>query len=350
MEQQSLNLSEDFAKPETSIFGCYANPKSFKTWIEPPSLTSPFSWSHLLRWLLFEKGHPKISYEEAEEKLPIHSPKFPDNSVLGATWIGHATLFVRIDGISLLTDPVWSDYASPFLKFCRRYRPPPCSIEDLPEINLVVISHDHYDHLDLNAVKMLSKRFSKIKFVVPKGLANTIRKEVSGENIYELNWGEHIEIPTTSGEEYTVWAIPAQHWSQRSIFDRNKNLRSGWLIEGPKHKFFYTGDTGFCQEEFKKVGNRFGLIDLCAIPIGCYSPRWFMHPQHIDPSEAVQIHKFVNSKKSIAVHWGTYEMGSSEPYLEPKLKLEEAVQKEGLNSNEFTTLGHGQSWNIEENV
>ncbi|CAK5085094.1 unnamed protein product [Meloidogyne enterolobii] len=160
---------------------------------------------------------------------------------------------------------------------------------------------------------------------------------------------KEFEIPNTSGEKYTVWSIPAQHWSQRSIFDRNKSLWSGWIIEGPKHKFFYTGDTGFCQEEFKKVGNRFGPIDLCAIPIGCYSPRWFMHPQHIDTSEAVQLHKLVRSKKSIAVHWGTYEMGSSEPYMEPKSKLEEAVQAEGLNENKFITLGHGQSWNIENN-
>nr|CAD2142945.1 unnamed protein product [Meloidogyne enterolobii] len=360
MEQQSLNSSEDFAKPEISYFGHYGNPRSFTTWIEPPSLSNPFSWLNGLRWLFLEKGHPKILDEDAGEKLPVHTPKFPINSPLGATWMGHATLFVRIDGISLLTDPVWSKCASPFnfsnrflsfLNFCRRYRPSPCSIDDLPEINLIVISHDHYDHLDLNAVKMLAERFPNIKIVVPKGLATTIGKVVCRQNVHELDWGEskEFEIPNTSGEKYTVWSIPAQHWSQRSIFDRNKSLWSGWVIEGPKHKFFYTGDTGFCQEEFKKVGNRFGPIDLCAIPIGCYSPRWFMHPQHIDTSEAVQIHKLVRSKKSIAVHWGTYEMGSSEPYMEPKSKLEEAVQKEGLNSNEFITLGHGQSWNIENN-
>jgi len=164
-----------------------------------------------------------------------------------------------------------------------------------------------------------------------------------GKHVTECNWGD--EVKTIINEkDVNVVCIPAQHWSQRALNDRNKTLWSGWLIEGPTKKFYYTGDTGYCEEEFRTLGERYGPIDLAAIPIGCYAPRDIMHSQHINIQEAIAIHKSVKARQSIGIHWGTYAMGSSEPYDEPRSLLREEVEKAGLKANEFITMQHGETW------
>jgi N-acyl-phosphatidylethanolamine-hydrolysing phospholipase D len=336
-------MTDPFEKPVVSDNGRrFANPKSFISWTGLPS------WQSLFRWKFREQNYSKIpSKEILTETLPVQKPEFQQNSKLSATWLGHATVFVRMDGISFITDPVWAGVASP----CRiagpsRYRPPPCSIDDLPELRFGVISHNHYDHLDAQAIRKFSHIFPLMEWFVPKGLRDWMLRNSPGSTVHEMSWGEHITLKFEEGN-YTVWCIPAQHWSQRTIFDRNKSLWCGWAVVGPEHKFYYTGDTGFCEEEFRKLGDQIGPFDLSAIPIGCYSPRWFMKPQHIDPAEAVAIHKLTKSIKSIGIHWGTYSMGSNEQYLEPRSKLVEAVEAAGLRANEFTTLNHGETWNME---
>jgi N-acyl-phosphatidylethanolamine-hydrolysing phospholipase D len=162
-----------------------------------------------------------------------------------------------------------------------------------------------------------------MEWFVPIGLANWMKDYVNNNLVHELNWGEHKTIVVNSNK-YQIWSVPAQHWSRRGLFDGNKSLWCGWAVLGPERKFLYTGDTGFCENEFRKIGDNLGPFDLAAIPVGCYSPRyiflflinskyrWFMKSQHIDPAEAVQIHKLVRANKSIGVHWGTYEMGATE--------------------------------------
>lgn len=342
------NSSTEFSQPTISQDGRYENPKSFTTWRIPPA---SFTWSSvqtIWRWKINEQK-PKIPNEEIlQQTLPLHIPKFPLHSPLGATWLGHATMFVRINGISVITDPVWATHAAPFpLKFCRRYRRAPCDIDQLPEIDVGVISHNHYDHLDKKAVKHLAARFPEMHWFVPMGLAPWMRTVLgNGKNINQLDWGQNQTCILKDGRNVRVHSIPAQHWSQRTACDRNKTLWCGWLIETEQKKFYYTGDTGFCDEEFRKVGERFGPVDLCAIPIGCYAPRWLMGPQHIDIAEAVKIHLSTRARKSIGIHWGTYEMGSCEPYLEPRSKLREEVEAQGLKPDEFITLEHGQSWHL----
>uniref|UniRef100_A0A183C377 Lactamase_B domain-containing protein n=1 Tax=Globodera pallida TaxID=36090 RepID=A0A183C377_GLOPA len=175
---------------------------------------------------------------------------------------------------------------------------------------------------------------------------------------YEPRWfmsPQHIEtgMPDQGNTTFCqLYILPTQQkWyvlpTQQKYYVLPMTLWCGWIIKGPRHKFFYTGDTGFCADEFRKLGDIHGPIDLSAIPIGAYEPRWFMSPQHIDPGEAVQIHQLAKSKKSLGVHWGTYEMGSSEGYLEPREKLAEAVAAAGLGPDEFVTLAHGQSWRVE---
>ncbi|MDD9139493.1 MAG: MBL fold metallo-hydrolase [Candidatus Cardinium sp.] len=321
----------------------YSNPSTFTAM---PGLLSylKFKWEKLLH------GPPKLpTVAELEKNLPVLSPRFNLNTKLSATWLGHATLFIHLDDISFITDPVWANRSAPtYWKGYERYRPSPCAIDDLPPLDFVLISHNHYDHLDSQTVSVLAGRFPHIKWFVPEGLGKWLRARIESNQIYEISWGEHASF-LVEGEAYQIWCIPAQHWSSRNIIlDRNISLWCGWVVVGPSHKFYYAGDTGFCKEVFRKLGNNLGPFDLSAIPIGCYAPRWFAKSMHIDPSEAVEIHLLTQSIHTIGVHWGTYNMGSMEPYLEPATALYEAAAKKGITPQHIFTLPHGGSWCMEQ--
>ncbi|CAD5231294.1 unnamed protein product [Bursaphelenchus xylophilus] len=257
--------------------------------------------------------------------------------------MGHATVYVHLEGFSFITDPVWAQRVSPF-SFAGpvRYRPSPCRIDEIPKLDFGVISHNHYDHMDYQAIKELSKQFPEMKWFVPKGLKRSMVKLTKNE-VHEMAWGEQYTL-NKDGKEIQVWCVPAQHWSTRCIFDKNKSLWSGWAVTGQEKRFYFAGDTGFCEEEFGRIGKILGPFDLAAIPIGAYAPRYFMKGQHIDPEEAVKVHQLVKAKHSIGIHWGTYPMGSTEPYLEPKTKLKEEVEKAGLSADAMITVEHGSTW------
>ena len=157
--------------------------------------------------------------------------------------------------------------------------------------------------------------------------------------------GEKLEY---KNGKFNIICVPAQHWSLRGITDKNTSLWSGWAVLGPNFKFYYTGDTGFCEDEFRKLGNKYGPFQLAAIPIGCYSPRNFMKSQHINAEEAVEIHRLVKAEYSMGIHWGTYEMGSTEPYMEPKELFlnfgKKAKEQHGDNIGTVFTLNHGETW------
>uniref|UniRef100_A0A1I7YSN7 N-acetylphosphatidylethanolamine-hydrolyzing phospholipase D n=2 Tax=Steinernema glaseri TaxID=37863 RepID=A0A1I7YSN7_9BILA len=342
---QKDQMKVEFAKP-TFDGTRYGNPKSFTGWTGLPSLSS------IWKWKFTEEDNSQLpSAEVIEKTLPVVKPNFDaGNSSLAATWLGHATVLVQLDSINFITDPVWSHRASPLsIAGPKRYRPPPVEIKDLPQINFGVISHNHYDHLDANAVADISRRFPDMDWFVPMGLKSWMESTVYSkkERIHEMNWGESASL-VINGKPITVYCIPAQHWSQRGVFDKFKTLWSGWAVVGPNRRFYYTGDTGYCEEEFAKLGMNLGPFDLSAIPIGCYAPRWFMKPQHINGEEAVQIHLKTDSKHSMAIHWGTYAMGSNEAYDEPPKKLQEAVVAAGLTEKEFFSLKHGETWKIDE--
>uniref|UniRef100_A0A914YU81 Metallo-beta-lactamase domain-containing protein n=1 Tax=Panagrolaimus superbus TaxID=310955 RepID=A0A914YU81_9BILA len=332
--------SIEFAKPDY-INGRFGNPKSFTDWKGLPSPLDVFKWKAL------EHNLSLIPTEEVLEKnLPVISPEYDLKSELSATWLGHATVFVHLEGINFITDPVFATRASPSRFFGpRRYRKPPSKFNELPEINIGVISHNHYDHLDAEAVKQISLLNSKMTWFVPLGLKTFMDSIVGGAKVIEKNWGE-TETIEFNGKQFTILCTPAQHWSQRGVFDRFKTLWSGWALLGSQHKFFYTGDTGFCDEEYKKLGKKYGPFQLAAIPIGCYCPRWFMQSQHINPEEAVAIHKHVKAEYTMGIHFGTYEMGSNEPYLEPRELFLKAG--ENLPEGEIFTLGHGVTWKYQQ--
>ncbi|XP_050963789.1 N-acyl-phosphatidylethanolamine-hydrolyzing phospholipase D isoform X1 [Labeo rohita] len=324
--------------------GRFVNP--WTTWQFP-------SYSTIARLFLTEKNNSNVpsAKEVLDRELPVLEPYFvqrPDQcgqtgSSVQATWLGHATVLVEMEGLVLLTDPMFSQRASPMAFMGpKRFRDPPCTIEQIPRLDAVVISHTHYDHLDADSVAALNARFgSSLRWFVPLGLAEWMQK-AGCENVTELDWWVGSRIP--GHENVTFFCTPAQHWCKRTPVDDNKALWGSWTIVGPHCRFFFAGDTGYCSA-FKEIGKRFGPFDLAAIPIGAYLPRGIMKSQHVDPEEAVQIHIDIQAKTSLAIHWGTFAL-AYEHYLDPPARLHEAMMNHGLTPDLFFTLHHGESRKI----
>ncbi|MCX7892178.1 MAG: MBL fold metallo-hydrolase [Burkholderiales bacterium] len=273
--------------------------------------------------------------------FPVAAPQTAylraNRSEATVTWIGHATLLVQVGGLNILTDPHFGERASP-VSFAgpKRLAPLPIRLEDLPRIDLVVISHNHYDHLDEGTVvRLAAQPGGPPLFVVPLGMKPWLA-DVGVQNVAELDWWESRQV---GGAE--VHLVPAQHWSARTPWDDNRMLWGGFVILHPELRFFYSGDTGYSRD-FEDIGRRFGGFDLAAIPIGAYEPRWFMGPQHVNPEEAVRIHRDVRARRSVGVHWGTFEL-TDEPLDEPPAKLAEARARAGLAPEDFFVMHHGET-------
>lgn len=291
----------------------------------------------VLKWALTEDpGH----WESVlQEKGIIGEP--PDSLVTGddikITFINHATFLIQVDGMNILTDPIWSERASPFQWIGpKRMRPPGIKFEELPEIHTVLISHNHYDHLDIHTVKRLEKQFSPL-FVVPLGVSKYLHKN-GIENTAELDWWENNLVRN----DITISAVPAQHFSGRGLSDRDKTLWCGYVLEASSGTIYFAGDTGY-DGFFKKIGRTFEPIDFALIPIGAYRPRWFMEPIHVDPEQAVQIHKDVRARTSIGMHFGTFPL-ADDGMDEPVRDLAKARNKFGLKDEEFVTIAEGTSF------
>ena len=295
--------------------------------------------SALMKWQWNRETPEPISFPMAK-----NDPIFLDNnrSEPTLTWIGHSTLLLQFEGINILTDPHLTQRASP-VSFAgpERYMKPGISIKDLPHIDLIVISHNHYDHLDrLTLEKINEKQSDKPpRIYVPLKQKNWFKK-LDISNVVEMDWWEEQEF-----QDWKVHAVPVQHWSGRSLYDRNKVLWAGWVLEHPKFRFFFSGDTGY-SKDFLNLRRKFESFDLAAIPIGAYSPRWFMEKAHVNPEEAVKIHKDINSRYSVAIHWGTFIL-TDEPVDEPPKLLEMALAKYGIPNEYFFVMQHGETRSLE---
>jgi L-ascorbate metabolism protein UlaG (beta-lactamase superfamily) len=228
----------------------------------------------------------------------------PPVSGLRATWLGHSSVLVEIDGGRILLDPVWARRASPStLIGPRRFHPPPIALEDLPPLDAIMTSHDHYDHLDRGVIKRLASdpRQSAAKFVVPLGVgAHLERWGVAPGRIIELDWGE-----STAAGPLRLTATPARHFSGRGLFNRNHTLWASWSIKGSKHRVFHSGDTGPCAG-FAAIGNEHGPFDLTLMKIGAYDDQW---PDiHLNPEQAVDAHRKLRGEVLIPIHWGTFNL------------------------------------------
>lgn len=284
-----------------------------------------------------------FSYPNPKETLDASKP-----SVM---WVNHSTFFVQYQGITILTDPIWSERCSPFVFFGpRRLHHPPCTVEELPKIDIVALSHDHYDHFDNKSIQEIYKKNSQAIFLVPDGVKQRLLN-LGIVNVYEHSWWESSALHFIKDDIVKVkWTfVPSQHFSGRGVFDKNKTLWGGWVLEFfhqdvLQKRLYFVGDTGYNPYDFVNIGKHFGEFDLSLIPIGTYLPHLFMAPVHIGPKQAVKIHKEVKSKLSVGMHWQTFKL-SSEGQQRPPYDLFLAMEKQKLDPLSFRVLDPGQTIN-----
>lgn len=284
----------------------------------------------------FINAAPQAAVEQMSQTVNHSQINQPSQAQPQLTWIGHATVLVQYQGVNFLTDPHLTEYASP-LPFMgpKRLIPPALVFDELPKIDFVVISHNHYDHLDHQTVEQIGNSST---WLVPLGLKQwLLRRDIHEEKIIELDWWQS----HTYSEQVSITATPSQHWSKRTPFDTNKSMWASWHININGFKTWFAGDTGYSKTAFKKIGQQLGPYDLALIPIGAYGPRYFMLPMHVDPQLAVQSHIDVQSKYSVGIHWGTFQL-THEPYMEPQNLLEKSY-KQIKPKFPFVTMKIGQT-------
>jgi L-ascorbate metabolism protein UlaG (beta-lactamase superfamily) len=293
-----------------------------------PDAPQARGFANVLRWKLTSR--PEASARFVTDVQPSKPPSAVNGDELRVTLVNHSTLLLQHNGSHILTDPIWSERASPLTWIGpRRHRKPGVRWEDLPGIDTVLVSHNHYDHLDLATLRRLANR-GQTDFVVPIGVARLLRSQGIGP-VHELDWGE--SLPLARG---TIHSVPALHFSARGIFDRNRTLWCGYVIEAAKRIVYFAGDTAF-GSHFVHIRERFGAPDLALLPIGAYEPRWFMSPVHMGPEDAVRAHHTLGAGTSVAIHHGTFQL-ADDGLDTPKTRLRECIR-----GDSFLVLDNGQA-------
>ncbi|HEX4773029.1 MAG TPA: MBL fold metallo-hydrolase [Bryobacteraceae bacterium] len=284
----------------------------------------------LLRWKMTSRAEPSPQF--VDDVTPSMPPRRVDGSELRVTFVNHSTVLLQQQNLNILTDPIWSERASPFQSLGpRRHRRPGVRKEDLPPIDVVLLSHNHYDHLDIEMLRWLAGRGDST-FVVPLGLGQFLRSQKI-EPVYELDWGESHFFPNA-----TIHAVPALHFAARGLFDRNKTLWCGYVIESQR-RIYFAGDTAF-GDHFSLIREAFGSPHVALLPIGSYAPKWFMSPVHMGPADAVRAHEILRAETSIAIHHGTFQLGDDAIDTPRHELLAEAIPPSFrvLNNGEFADI------------
>jgi N-acyl-phosphatidylethanolamine-hydrolysing phospholipase D len=313
------------------------------------------SRSDLIRWQ-WERtraGLPK----PPEKPTPVVAPdmKFVSANQGAAqepaiTWIGHATMLVQMGGLTILTDPIFSERASP-VQFAgpKRYQPPGIAIKDLPRIDAVLLSHNHYDHLDTASVKALNAQPGGAPlFIVPLGVKKWFAAE-GITNVQQMDWWDKTTVKTAAGQ-VDVHFTPVQHWSARSLGDRRATLWGGYALFASDFHMYFSGDLGYSQDLIdtqkhfaaRQTDALGGGFDMALIAVGAYEPRWFMKEQHVNPEEAVQIHLDLRAKRSVGIHWGTFDL-TDESLDQPPKDLAAARAAKKLPQEAFDVMAIGQT-------
>jgi len=297
-----------------------------------PSPTEARGFREILRWKFTSQPTPW------PKKIPL-SPPPPrptiQTSDIRATWINHSTYLIETSQGNFLTDPVYSPCCGPFGRLGPpRAHAPGIPFHDLPEIHFVLLSHDHYDHCDLQTLRLLSQKREPLA-ITPLGNRDLLAR-AGFTRIIELDWWQN----HTPAPNLCITVTPAQHWSNRLSSPRFSRLWGGFLIKASTARIYFAGDTGYHSTLFNEIGRRLGPPDLAMIPIGAYEPRWFMREQHCNPAEAVQIHCDLGARTSAAMHWGTFQL-TDEGREEPPSELRAALFAAGLSPNDFQILEPG---------
>ena len=302
-----------------------------KTFVNPGD-TRAKGLPDVIKWMATRK-RATWSYRD------VTTPTLPASSVtegIRITFVNHSTFLIQGCGINVLTDPVWSERVSPFSwAGPKRMSPPGIDFQHLPTIHYVLLSHNHYDHLDLATVTKISRLYDP-HFITPLGVSQFLRKN-NIHNARELDWWEEVRL----SDDLLVHSVPAQHFSGRGTFDRDKTLWCGFVLNIAGAQVYFAGDTGYNERTFKSIGERFGRIRVALLPIGAYKPEWFMSPVHCSPGEAVKIHLDVNSEISLASHFGTFPLADESPD-DPVTDLREALSTQGIPSGSFLALREGE--------
>jgi L-ascorbate metabolism protein UlaG (beta-lactamase superfamily) len=308
--------------PRTDHFdgGRFHNPNGANGqpfWMVPRMLFTPWT-----RW-------------PSEVPVEPRRPPNPGPDEVVVTFVGHATFLIQVAGINVLTDPVYSERASPVtFGGLRRVRAPGVPFDDLPPISLVLLSHNHYDHCDLRTLELLERRFHP-PIVTPLGNGRLLRS-AGIRHVDEIDWWE-----TASGAPLPITLTPAQHFSARNMFDRNRALWGGFLIEAGGQRVLFAGDTGY-GPHFREIAARLGPCDLALLPIGAYEPRWFMEDIHMNPAEAVQAHLDLEARRSVAMHFGTFQL-TPEGIDAPVRELASALRNREVPAERFRAVEVGES-------
>ena len=294
------------------------------------SFDSERSFGDFLKWRLTRKEPKAVQIETSDQWKQLG-----EQSKNYAVWIGHSTYLLNNGDLTIVTDPVFSKRASPFSwAGPKRLIAPAISLEELPDIDVITVSHNHYDHLDIASLKTLHKLNPKALFLVSKGDMDLLVR--SGiKNVTEFLWWENIEVKNTM---FTF--TPNQHWSARGFRDRNKSLWGGWFMQSSNHTIYHAGDTGY-SDDFKETRSRLGSPDFAMIPIGGYNPPWFMNYHHVNPSESIQIALDLGVSKSFGMHWGTFRL-TDEDILEPAQLIDQELKNLNLADDFFRTVKPGE--------
>lgn len=302
-----------------------------------PDGTAPAGVQDLLKWQL---GGNKAKWPTL---VPVPQTAKPEARVqdMTITMVGHATMLIQTAGLNILTDPVWSDRASP-LAFAgpKRVTAPGIALADLPAIDAILLSHNHYDHLDI-ATLMALHAAHKPMVVTPLGNDTILKSAIPGIRTTAQDWGEAANLGPL-----TVHFEPCHHWSARGFGDRSHALWAAFVIAGPSGKILHIGDTGFDQgRPYRDLPAKHGPLRAAILPIGAYEPRWFMRHQHQNPDEAVQGFKLSGARHAIGHHWGTFQL-TDEARDAPLMALQTALQSHSVAPHRFRPLAPGQSWDI----
>lgn len=286
----------------------------------------------VLKWMA---GREQGPWHEVTDATPGDKPAERVEEGIRITFVNHTTFLIQTEGINILTDPVWSERTSPF-SFAgpKRMRPPGIRFEDLPKIDVVLISHNHYDHLDVATMQRVVKEH-KPRIITPLGVKAFFEEE-DMKGAQDIDWWEEIKIT----ESVSIQAVPAQHFSGRGMFDRDKTLWCGFVLKRKAGNLYFAGDTGYNEIAFKEIGERCSPILVSILPIGAYKPNWFMSPIHTSPEDAVKIFLDVKTKAAIASHFGTFPL-ADDSQQDPIDDLVKALKEKQLAPEHFLVLKEG---------